>query len=336
MKLKKSLLFISLICLLNLFLPGNIFAENIEIPKKNDIKPKVSIVIPIYNVEKYIRACLDSAVNQTLKEIEIICVDDGTPDSSGKIADEYAQKDSRVKVIHQENHGLPAARNRGMEEVKGEYIKFLDSDDTLELQACEICYDKAKLHNADILVHDAGNKILTYPEFKPLKNEKIIIGPRFELIKYSSCTGIYKTDFVKNNHIKCNENASYGEDQVFNMMCNPLANKIVCIPDKFYNYTIDNINSITHTPNDKIRKSKDHIEDVRFIYEYWKEKGWFSNKEAKIGFLKWVCYLNYWKKDPEICKKFIKVIGPELLTKKNINMLPKKHKRIINNMLKFK
>ena len=91
--------------------------------------PKVSVIIPVYNVEKYLQKCLDSVINQTYKNLEIICVDDGSPDNSGGILDAYAQNDSRIIVIHQENAGVSAARNRGLDAATGEYIAFVDSDD---------------------------------------------------------------------------------------------------------------------------------------------------------------------------------------------------------------
>ena len=97
----------------------------ILVQNKINYVPKVSVIIPVYNVEKYLRECLDSVINQTLKDIEIICVDDGSTDSSGKILDEYAQKDKRIKVIHQENQGLGAAHNVGIDLAKGEYIGFV-------------------------------------------------------------------------------------------------------------------------------------------------------------------------------------------------------------------
>ncbi len=94
--------------------------------------PKISIIVPVYNVEKYIRRCLDSILSQTFTDWECICVDDGTPDSSGKICDEYSQKDSRFVVIHKENGGVSSARNSGLDVAKGEFITFCDSDDWVE------------------------------------------------------------------------------------------------------------------------------------------------------------------------------------------------------------
>ena len=100
--------------------------------------PKISIIIPVYNVEKYLRECLDSCVNQTLENIEIICVDDASPDNSIKILEEYQAKDSRIRIFrHEENKNLGAARNTGLANATGEYVWFVDSDDYIELNMVE-------------------------------------------------------------------------------------------------------------------------------------------------------------------------------------------------------
>ena len=102
-----------------------------------DYTPKVSVIIPVYNTEKYLRECLDSVINQTLKEIEIICVDDGSTDSSLEILKEYANKDNRFTIITQQNLHAGVARNAGLAVAKGEYVSFLDSDDWFELKILE-------------------------------------------------------------------------------------------------------------------------------------------------------------------------------------------------------
>lgn len=116
---------------------------------------KISIIIPVYNVEKYLRECLDSVINQTLNEIEIICINDGSTDGSLEILKEYKKRDRRIKVLSQENKGLSATRNVGIKLSQGEYINFLDSDDLLELNTMELLYQKAKRHNLDVLYFDA-------------------------------------------------------------------------------------------------------------------------------------------------------------------------------------
>lgn len=118
------------------------------------MKDLVSVVVPVYNVQNYISKCIDSIINQTYKNLEIIIVDDGSPDKCGQICDEYAAKDSRITVIHKENGGLSDARNCGMAAATGEYITFVDSDDCLHLHFIEILMKIAKNKNADIIVGD--------------------------------------------------------------------------------------------------------------------------------------------------------------------------------------
>ncbi len=126
---------------------------------------KVSVIIPVYNTEKYLKECLDSVINQTFNDIEIICINDGSTDGSLNILTEYATIDSRIIVITQENKGVSEARNNGMEKAGGEYIMFLDSDDYLYKQACEIAYNSATSNNADVGIF--GHYILKGKRLKP-------------------------------------------------------------------------------------------------------------------------------------------------------------------------
>lgn len=126
--------------------------------EKHDLEPKktaVSVIIPMYNAEKYLRECLDRLLRQTLKSIEIICVNDGSTDGTADILAEYEKKDSRVKVVYQENQGAGPARNHGMEHAKGEYLLFLDADDIFHEKLCEEAYYKAKYDMADIVLFEA-------------------------------------------------------------------------------------------------------------------------------------------------------------------------------------
>ena len=118
------------------------------------ISPKVSVIIPVYNVEKYLHQCLDSIINQTFKNIEIICVDDGSTDSSAKILEEYAQKYSFIKVIHQQNLYAGVARNNGMKIASGEYVFFLDGDDFCAPDLLSLAVNKGDSLGADIVVFD--------------------------------------------------------------------------------------------------------------------------------------------------------------------------------------
>ena len=115
---------------------------------------KVSVIVPVYNVEKYLRQCLDSLVNQTLKDIEIICINDGTKDNSVEIINEYVKKCPNIILINQENQGLGMARNNAMKHAKGDYIAFVDSDDWVDTDMYEVLYNKAIETDADIVECD--------------------------------------------------------------------------------------------------------------------------------------------------------------------------------------
>ncbi|MBR4316077.1 MAG: glycosyltransferase, partial [Alphaproteobacteria bacterium] len=118
---------------------------------------KISIIVPVYNVQKYLDKCLKSIISQTLTDIEIILVDDGSTDSSGLICDKYAKKDKRIKVVHQKNARQGAARNAGIKLATGDYIGFVDSDDYITSDMFEKLYKKAYIYDADIVMCDYAN-----------------------------------------------------------------------------------------------------------------------------------------------------------------------------------
>ena len=135
----------------------------------------ISIIIPAYNVEKYISKCLESIIKQTYSNIEIILVDDGSTDKTSEICDEYEKKDDRIKVIHTENRGVSEARNKGLENVKGNWITFVDSDDWIEEDFCEVLLKKIKDYDADIAL--CGYKRVTENSCEIIKtsgNDEVI------------------------------------------------------------------------------------------------------------------------------------------------------------------
>ena len=141
--------------------------------KKKTARPLVSVIIPVYNVEKYLEECVDSVLNQTYTNLEILLIDDGSTDSSGRKCDEYQRKDKRIKVVHTENEGLGAARNIGIEICKGEYLSFVDSDDYLELNFISNCMKLLKKYNTkmscgDIYTYNEGE--LKKPQEKPVED----------------------------------------------------------------------------------------------------------------------------------------------------------------------
>lgn len=163
--------------------------------------PRISIIVPCYNVEKYLVQCLDSLTGQTLKDIEIILVDDGSPDSSGAICDRYAEKDARVQVIHKANGGVSAARNDGLAAATGDYVFFCDGDDYMPTDACQLLWDEAAQTNADVIFGDIWRSWENRDEYMRLFGKKFrSADPSFirELIRtnfyYTYCPSVPEED----------------------------------------------------------------------------------------------------------------------------------------------
>lgn len=166
----------------------------------------ISVIVPVYNVEKYLNRCVDSIVNQTYKNLEIILVDDGSLDNCGKMCDEYAEKDSRIKVIHKQNGGLSDARNVGTSAAKGKYLTYIDSDDFVTKDYCEFLYNNIKKSEADIsickhyIMFEDGSKINTGTSKKYLMNKeeafmKLLYSDDLDV---SAWAKLYKRDIMEN------------------------------------------------------------------------------------------------------------------------------------------
>ncbi len=200
--------------------------------------PKVSIIIPVYNTEEYLKKCLDSVINQTLNDIEIILIDDGSTDNSGKICNEYAEKDKRIKVIHQENQGQGRVRNEGLKIAKGEYIGFVDSDDWIALDFYEKLYDAAIDKKSEVTIaktinfYDKNNKYIELPEH----NETDI---HFKDVVWDS---LYKKSFLDKNNIVFPENRIF-EDVLFSLMINCFVKRRFFNVNSFYYRRKDRKNS---------------------------------------------------------------------------------------------
>lgn len=203
---------------------------------------KVSIVVPVYNTDKYLKKCLDSLVNQTLSDIEIICVNDGSTDDSLSIVNDYANKDNRIKVISQTNQKQGAARNRGSQLATGEYIGFVDSDDWVDLNYFENLYNAAKNYDLDIAlatnVRIGGKKtkkrlnIIKEDVYKTLQ-EKFDVCNQFK----NECptNKIYRRLMLQKYNIVWPE-GSYCEDKLFTTQAVYYADGIVTVPNTYYYY----------------------------------------------------------------------------------------------------
>ena len=218
----------------------------------------ISVIVPVYNVEAYLERCVFSLLNQTYKNLEIILVDDKSPDSSPMLCDKLAETDERIKVVHKEkNEGLGFARNTGIENANGDYIMFLDSDDYLDINTCQTVKNALEENGADICCFLSaqvyGEKIIyDYPFEKPLVfegkeiAEKFLTGclaPRESETKFeiglglSSCMVIYKAELMKNNGLRFFSEREYlNEDLLFRIELCRYINKTVVLPDNFYFY----------------------------------------------------------------------------------------------------
>ena len=255
------------------------------------MQPKVSIIVPIYNVEKYLNQCVDSLLKQTLHNIEIILVDDGTLDNSGYIADEYAKRESRVKVIHQKNSGLGPARNTGMNAATGEYIGFVDSDDWVKPQMFESLYNTAICNDSDIVVSghcDICNGVITRKKIHPLAgktvytNKEILkIRKKFfvhapgeketEAFPMSVWIAIYRRSMVEENKLQFQEILS--EDTIFNLCAYKCAQIISFTGETDYCYRKEEQSSITQSfSSKKLQRYQEFLNTLRKMAEQEKDR----------------------------------------------------------------
>ena len=211
--------------------------------------PKVSIIVPVYNVEKYLKQALESAVNQTLNDIEIICIDDCSTDNSLNILKEYQLKDKRIKVIEQkENKGQGVARNLALDIAEGEYIMFLDPDDWLELNACEIAYNQISRNKNDIVFFGTktylNNKkvfntndirIKPFAEYFDCPQVKLYEIEKPFIKTFEIWYKIYNREYLNKNNIRFAPKR-FGEDGIFSLKALVLSNTASFINAQLYNY----------------------------------------------------------------------------------------------------
>lgn len=225
---------------------------------------KISIIVPVFNVEKYLSFCVDSLLNQTFKDIEIILVDDGSPDSCPQMCEDYAQKDKRVKVIHKQNSGLGYARNSGLDIAKGEFVSFIDSDDFISLDMYEKMYAFIQKHQLDTCLCDyerfgddgsgevsRENKdelVLYGKQVKCFALDMIAPNPSYKSdVKYNFCCWrtLYSNKIIRENHIRFfSEREIASEDLPFNILYFDKAQAVGYIPVIGYHYRF-NPNSLS-------------------------------------------------------------------------------------------
>lgn len=209
---------------------------------ENFQKCHVSIIVPVFNGEVFITRCLKSVLSQTLKNLDIICVDDGSTDRSLSIAKNFAKNDHRVNVVHQERCGVSCARNTGISQAKGEYITFVDSDDWIEPNLCEIAHSKAKEFDADVVIW--GSLFNNKWYFGPKKDNvlqgshlaKTFFGGKTKDILVVVWNKLYKRSLLTKMNVSFEIGRSFAEDLQFNLKLKPAVTSIVWIKKVLYHY----------------------------------------------------------------------------------------------------
>ncbi len=243
------------------------------------MKDKITVIVPIYNADKYLIKCIDSIVNQEYTNLEILLIDDGSKDDSFKICKEYEKKDKRIVVIHKENSGVSDTRNLGVEKATGQYIMFVDSDDIVTKDCCSYLLQMTKKYSSEITignVYKTSNKNYELPILEKEeycfadKKEKMyltIYNNSFENIQYTEgpVGKLYSRDMLIKNKIKFNKKVRYGEDSLFNLECYYFSKKIFISNHYVYIY-YDNDDSVTHS------KFHQMFNNINLCLNYHKKK----------------------------------------------------------------
>ncbi len=300
--------------------------------------PKVSVIIPVYNVEKYLRECLDSVVNQTLKDIEIICVNDGSTDNSLQILEIYAAKDNRIKVITQENMGVSVARNSGLDIATGEYIIFVDSDDWSDLSLCKKILDNSEKTHADIICY-AYNAVqdnkFVYSNLKNINklcekqdSLKRIIGNQVFVWDKA-----FKRKFLIDTGVKFVEGLKCAEDLVFCLTLFYKNPHYAYINESLYYYNEKRLGSATNNNYNAIKNDYDSfktlVESELFKKQNLKTKKITINHfiGGSISYYKEFRNSKYKDKILKDIKEFLKYVE---------NVIPKYQCRRLKNYKKLK
>lgn len=242
--------------------------------------PKVSIVVPIYNVEEYIEKCIKSLLNQTLQDIEIILVDDRSTDNSGNIAKKYADENpNKIKYYRKENGGLSDARNYGIPYATGEYIAFLDSDDYIDNTAYEEMYNKAIEENSDYVECDF---IWEYPNKSKIDKQDYYFGKRemFINVRVVAWNKLIKKEIITSNNIKFPKGLRY-EDVEFTYKLIPYLNRTSYIDKPFVHY-VQRENSISNNQN---QRNAEIFEVLNNVLEYYKEQKLYTEYEEELEYI---------------------------------------------------
>ena len=302
-------------------------------------KDKVSIIVPVYNVEKYIEKCLNSLISQSYKNIEIILIDDGSKDNSGKICDTYKRKDSRIKVVHKENAGVSEARNSGIQKATGEYLCFVDADDFVMNDYVEYMYQLIVKESSDIAIctkmfSNFNEKQTSDEVIESLDGENSVI----RILNYRMPIGVYsrifKKDLIKDNKIRFLKDIYMGEGFNFNVACFQRAKKVITSNYKVYYYRRNNATSATS--NFSIKKCENSLYAMKIMNDNllirtdrvinpWKYAIWRTYSDA----FDYMCLGNGKKDNLEKFKEYKNYIKNNYKTYKKVDISKKDKYRAI-------
>ena len=272
--------------------------ENINMDNSNEVL--ITVIIPVYKVEDYIEKCVNSVLGQTYKNLEIILIDDGSPDRSGEICDAYAAKDKRVKVIHKENEGVSVARNIGLDNANGMYIAFIDADDWIEENYLHILLSNVIKENADNAICNynrvTGNNI----ERNYFKNDTKLIGDKEYLIRVlnpQTGFGFSWMKLIKResiNDIRFNKTLIVGEDAIFNIEIAKNVTTIVILEEALYNYRNRSSSVVKKYDTNYVDKYLRAIQATKkYIFDNYKEKEIIQNYYNFVAFHVLLIAVNY-------------------------------------------
>lgn len=248
----------------------------------------VSIIVPVYNAEKYLRKCIDSILSQTFKDIEVILVDDGSSDKSGEICDSYAKKDNRIRVFHQENGGVSVARQAGLDAASGEYIIHADPDDWIEDKEIEDLYLRAKADDLDLVLCDFLDCNLTETTYHKIELVGLSVEDITDQLLNGTLDGCCWNKLVRK---RCIDEAgvsfrpkhiSYCEDLLFwTRLLKNNELKIGYVPNAYYHYNIYNTNSLTNKKNlNCLHSLIDVLSEIEKMYDKNKYNQFYAIKRA--------------------------------------------------------
>lgn len=239
---------------------------------------KVSLIIPVYNVEQYLRKCLDSVVNQTLGEMEVIVVDDGSTDNSASIVKEYIETFPKMRYYKKENGGLSDARNYGLQYATGKYIAFLDGDDYVEENTYERMYEKAKKENSDMV---ECNFYWTYPHKKKKDMAERYAGKKemLEKARVVAWNKLYKKEVLEKAKVEFPKGLRY-EDVEFFYKLVPFMESVSFVKEPLI-YYVQRKGSISNTQNED---TKDIITVLNHVVEYYKQNKWFDTYHRELEY----------------------------------------------------